>query len=759
MLDGPDADGGVMLANPVADQVRVEDRIRFRAQVYDVVGWQGARLLLRPVEGDADLLTVLYAVVVAAADFAVLDRRGREAAPLRLRERAGQVEALPEAVRVQALFWQRHIRQVRHESAPGVPAGHRPSPEYDPARRTLRERCQTKAEQLQALGVKVQAGTLEDKCRAWASEGLLGLVDGRKVRLPSPYGRTDARSAELLWVALGGEWEESAGGLDRLLERWEALVRDRFPAAVADEKLKRRFLPSRATRYRLLARIGITVKVVTAPTARRNSHSHGRGRPNRPTLARVPGEVVQIDTTGLDVLCFGDDGLATSVELTVVLDVATRSIMGALIVPRRTGVGGRAGPGTGRATRSLDAVLTLAQALAPIAAKPGWSELTLMRGSDLPYEDLLEGDPQLEGAAARPVIWPSTVVIDQGRAFKGSVFLAACRQLGVFVQFARSRTPTDKAIVERAMRRIKSRFSQWVAGYTSTRIDLRARRLNKLPLFTVNQLQELLDQWVVLDWQQTPHQALRDPHMPGRVLTPNQMYAAMIAQRGTRARPLTPEENRKLLPEKWVTVNDKGLRLNNRTYNLPQGLPVHGPSGLPGRKGSWEAHYNPYQPQVVWLHNHRAGPGQDPWIEVPFVFQHLIGDAWTEAVWEHARARFLADGGNARDQAAVARAVRGLLTQARKGAKTALKHPELVSMYTGPKVETAGPSPDPYAGLPVIDPDMLRTFRSLDDPGRVFAQVPAPTPQAEPDPPAPPSPAAGTGRLPQPTLLEGDDTP
>jgi transposase InsO family protein len=153
---------------------------------------------------------------------------------------------------------------------------------------------------------------------------------------------------------------------------------------------------------------------------------------------------VQIDTTGLDILAIGDDGRSTPVEATIAIDIATRSIIGEMIVPKQSGDGPRGARVGGRATRALDAVFTIAQALAPVPGKPGWSPLTLLDGSDLPYEELLAADPRMEGAAARPVIRPRTVVIDHGRVFTGSVFSSACAELGIEVRHARTRTPTDK---------------------------------------------------------------------------------------------------------------------------------------------------------------------------------------------------------------------------------------------------------------------------------------------------------------------------
>jgi len=45
-------------------------------------------------------------------------------------------------------------------------------------------------------------------------------------------------------------------------------------------------------------------------------------------------------------------------------------------------------------------------------------------------------------------------------------------------------------------------------------------------------LQDLLDEWLLAGWQPRPHDGLRDPLLPRRALSPNEMYAALVAAAG-----------------------------------------------------------------------------------------------------------------------------------------------------------------------------------------------------------------------------------
>ena len=70
----------------------------------------------------------------------------------------------------------------------------------------------------------------------------------------------------------------------------------------------------------------------------------------------APGELVQIDSTPLDVLALLDDGVPGRVELTGMIDVATRVVPAAVLRPT---------------TRSVDAGVLLARALTPEPTAPG----------------------------------------------------------------------------------------------------------------------------------------------------------------------------------------------------------------------------------------------------------------------------------------------------------------------------------------------------------------------------------------------------
>jgi hypothetical protein len=117
--------------------------------------------------------------------------------------------------------------------------------------------------------------------------------------------------------------------------------------------------PSRATMFRLFSRLSAGRHTTGSAVTRRGL----AGRPQRMfSQARpaAPGELMEIDSTPLDVLVLLDDGVPGRVQLTGIIDVATRTVPAAVIRPT---------------TKSVDASVLLARAYhgPPGDAGPGTS--------------------------------------------------------------------------------------------------------------------------------------------------------------------------------------------------------------------------------------------------------------------------------------------------------------------------------------------------------------------------------------------------
>lgn len=609
-------------ARPV---LHLGDRIGFDGDEHMVVGLAGTSVRLRTDAGCEQV--VLAGHLMAAADFAVLD--GRALPPV---EPFGLMESLPADVVADAERWRNHLVEVEtglpHDAAPGTT----PRLGYDPRSTTLAERQRTKAAELD-VGFR----SIERKRGNYNAQGLWGLVDQRAARTFDVAGQADARLIEVLRELIAAETDASTGTRSRLMRRAEKTVEQRFgPGTVP--------LPGKTAFYALIDRLAVGRHTFGSAVTRRQTSNRPTGAFTATAAAR-PGEQVQIDSTPIDVMVLAADGVPVRADLTIAVDVATRTICAAVLRP----VG----------TEAVDASLLLAKMLVPEPMRSGWADALRMSASRIPHERLLTIDTRMREAAARPVIVPEQVVIDHGKVFVSETFTRACERLGISIQPARKDTPTDKGVVEATFSAIKTLFSQHVAGFKGANTQQRGRGI--AAEWTLDQLADLLDEWLIVGWQHRPHDALRDPHAPKRMLTPNERYAALVAIAGYLPLTLTGSDYLELLPVKWRAINDYGIRIDYRTYDTPElGDYRREHSGLTGKRGLWEVHYDPYDLSQVFI---RTPEG---WITAPWTHRSMVTAPFADFTWRHAR-RMVAESGRDATETEIARALDVLLTRAEHG--------------------------------------------------------------------------------------------
>jgi len=326
------------------------------------------------------------------------------------------------------------------------------------------------------------------------------------------------------------------------------------------------------------------------------------------------------------------------------IDVATRVVPAAVLRP---------------ATRTVDAAVLLARALTPEPARPGWPEALKMAHSALPYERLLEVDARLEHAAARPVIVPDTIVIDHGSVFVSAGFRSACAHLGISIQPAHLGGGAEKGHIERCLGSVATLFCQFASGYIGRSPGRRGRHVEDQPLWSMAEMQELLDEWLIACWMNREHDGLRDPEHPGRAFTPNEKYAALVESAGYVPVALGPADYIELLPVAWRAVNAYGIRLHRRSYDSEELNPLRlQPSGVALKRDMWEIRHDPYDVSRI----HLRGP--DGWITVFWKHLDRAPVPFGGLAWDHAR-RALAGRDATEEQ--IADAVASLLRRASAG--------------------------------------------------------------------------------------------
>lgn len=580
--------------------------MRLTGLVHTVIAVSGTGVRLADTDG---MVTDVDSTELATTeDFEVVDAPSRSPVPASTR-----LDGLPEAVVAEALWWEQHIVEVLRGVPPQVPPGTMPKPEYDPMRVSLTRREQAKAAELTAAGRRVTASAIAKRRRRYEIHGVAGMADRRTDKPVTPHGRVDPRVVEAMRQAVEDATGQSTRTATFLFWRTQQILDAVHGSGVVE-------LPSRRSLYRLLEKLSAGKHTTGSARTRRSLADRPDG-PFGETDVWAPGEVMQIDSTPLDVLVRLDDGVVGRIDLTGMIDVATRTVTAAVLRPT---------------TKSVDASVLLARTVTPEPMRPGWAQALTMSRSALPFQQLLDIDARMEHAAARPVIIPETIVVDQGKVFISRNFRASCAFLGINFQPVHDASGWEKGHIERMLGSVGTLFAQFVAGYTGFNAERRGRHVEQEAVWSLLELQGLLDEWIVAAWQNRPHDGLRDPAHPGRMFSPNEKYAALVETAGYVPVALSADDYIELLPATWRAINSYGVRISHRTYDDKALNPLrHQRSGVTDRRDLWEIHYDPYDVSRIWVRNHHDNDRS--WIPVFWKQLHRIAAPFGELAWDHTR--------------------------------------------------------------------------------------------------------------------------
>ncbi|MER6530263.1 Mu transposase C-terminal domain-containing protein [Streptomyces sp. NPDC001508] len=587
----------------------VGERVRFDGQVRGVFEVTAQAAVLEDAEAPHRVVALIE--LFEAEDFEVLFRPERMPLPP-----SSVLETLPAVAVQQALWWEGHILEVVHGLPPDAEPGTKPRGEYG-AGTSVTSRERAKAAELSRSGRPVTASTVARLRRHYLKDGVAGLADGRAARKRPEFGAVDPRVVDAMRQAIKEGVDTSTRTASYLIWRAKEILTQAETESEVEDGQEAAPWPSRATLYRLVEKLTAGTHSTGSAVTRR-SKAHTAGAPFGELTVTAPGEVMQIDSTPLDVMVRLDDGVVGKVELTGMIDVATRTPTALVLRP---------------STKSVDASVLLARTVTPELMRPGWVDALKMSRSVLPHRRLLTLDERLEHAAARPVIVPEMIVCDHGKVFVSHNFRASCRFLEIDFQPTHKGSPFEKGHIEKMLGSVATMFVQFLPGYTGRNTDRRGRHPEKENLWSLPELQELLDEWVVAKWQNRPHEGLRDPDHPGRLFTPNQKYAALVESCGYVPVALGGQDYIELLPAAWRAVNAYGIRINNRTYDAPELGPMRRRhSGVAAKRGLWEVHRDPYDVSRVWVRNHR---GDGEWVQATWKYLNRAPIPFGDLAWDH----------------------------------------------------------------------------------------------------------------------------
>jgi transposase InsO family protein len=506
------------------------------------------------------------------------------------------LNSIDEAQRARVLDLQAHLLELTTGYGSGDAASAvegEPRAEYQPGR-PMAQRVAAKASELDC-GVRVVWKHL----RRWREQGLWGLVDGRTVRLIQPLAGVDGRIIDaILAQHTVTEADDSTGSLLRLRRRVQA----RLDSLHGDGVVR---LPSQSTFARYVAHL-LPGRYTTGPATTRQSAANRPDKVYGVISASRPGEVVMLDTSWLDALAYDpEQDIPFSVELTIAIDICTRSLLAWRMNPK--------------GTKAVDAGLLIGDAMTPEPMRPGWPDSLRHAMLRLPVQRVLSADERFAAAAARPVIYPETIVIDHGKAFASEAVKDVCRRYGITIQDARVFRPTDKPQVEAAFRVIRSQLAEHLAGYKGYHVAHRGRDPESVARWTLSELEEYFAEYVVAVYQRRSHDGLVVAGFPEINLSPNDAYRLAIARAGYVACPSDPNLFLQLLPIEWRKIHHYGVDYDCLTYN-GKGIRRYRNVDSPYRgrhAGKWPIRVDPRDMSQVFFHDPYSG-------------------AWHRLRWNHA---------------------------------------------------------------------------------------------------------------------------
>lgn len=434
---------------------------------------------------------------------------------------------------------------------------------------------------LSKAGFEVPLGTLKRRLTAFERRGAAGLVDRREGRKEKAFARVPDSVQTALAKLIVSYEGKSTVTYTAIRAELKAMLMDQFP-----DPANRPKVPSLSTVERLVKHMGGDQNPVI-PAKRRETAALSPKRMHRPRQVFGPGDECQMDATELDILVRMPSGEIDRPHLTALVDKRTRSVVGLNL--------------TEASPKAIDHAVLLANALVPRKLRPWAKDYGAFGLPQMPWSKHLTKEQLETFDSYRPYIFPSRILIDNGQDFRGTVFGAGCERYGISLTQTPIHDPTAKAIVERFFRSVKTKFCQFVPGYTGGDVLKRGKNVAEGPLLTLAELAELLDKWTALVWQNRRHDGLDDDYRKNWSHSPNSMYAACVELTGHFVLAYQEEDFIALLPRDERTVQSDGIEMNGRMYDSPHLGPLRNRRRSKNATPKVVVSFDPGDENRIWL--------------------------------------------------------------------------------------------------------------------------------------------------------------
>ena len=468
-----------------------------------------------------------------------------------------------------------------------------PRPQFDP-RLPLGDRYSAKAAEL---------GLTRRTVERWGADyqrfGEAGLASSRFV----PQMDVDERWLAELMSAMTAAVDQSRPTRSALIRAAFRQCEERYGRGVVP-------IPPKSTAYRAFTKLNTKIPLYPLSTKRNRDIAGRANQPYGRLQATRPGEYVYLDTTRLDVYAMDPATLRwVNLELTVALDAYSRCVIAFCLTPV--------------STKAVDAATVLYRCYRPRPAGKTWPDYAVWPEHGIPRCVLIDHEAiEREGSlASGPATVPETIVVDHGKIYVSEHLTSVCARLGISIQPARVRQPTDKAPVERFFRTLRESLLQYLPGYKGP--DLYSRGLNaeSHAFYYLDELDDIIGEWIATVYHHRPHDGLVEPTLPSARMSPAMMYEHGLARSGYVEVPSDPDLAYEFLQVVPRTIQHYGVEVGKRRYSgasLTKLSQLHSPYS--GRfRNKWPVYVDPDDIRYVYI--------RDP-----------EDRSWHTLEWEHAKA-------------------------------------------------------------------------------------------------------------------------
>lgn len=622
-------------------RVWVGDTVTFEGQQWRVSSFDGTRVTLRSLH-DTSAVTVDHRDLFEPFTGDQSDAQN-------------PIDLVDTAERARAFALERHILDVEY----GVDGDSR----YDPTVTTISGRVAAKLDELRDCVVAgeslamsrsrfmaLRATYKQAAADAAAAAPVNVLVRGNKTLIREPNLDPDIAEA-VRWVV-----RRNLNGPKYTFKNLCAQIQDRLDVTVNQQRTaeQRLVLPSSKTMRCYFARTPEGRYTFRGITKTKRTNAQQVRVSNRAPVF-WPGDSVEYDGTRANTLVVFPDGTVARPWVYGAADVALSTLLAARASQKEKGV---------------DAALLLFDQVTPMTHLPGTPERLRLAVLQLGLEEQFDGDYQalLASAAARPMIVPKVIRIDNGKVYRSNTFMRAAAQLRATVVLSRPRTATDKPVIERVMDTLDTRVFQHLPGYVGNDVSNRGGDLDPKTveamiadrnLLTFDEFEAALD-LAVLGWQFTPTK--RDVFFPKLRWAPNQQWAQSLAATGFVPRPADPNLMLRMLPSTPRQVTRAGVQIGYRYYWSPRlsDAKYRNGSGIAAHPTQWPILVDPRNIVYVWL----SDPTTGDVIPLRWKQADVIGQPMSDALWRAARNLVHTHGDDSTDETVVVEVCRSLLNDA-----------------------------------------------------------------------------------------------